>query len=106
MSRITPLAALPLTMTILGVGAVTAPPPRPVAAAAGEETLLLLPGSPAGRILVRSGRSWTTLIDDLPAWATSAALVDDRLLLLGGLQGKAHVQARPAPGPTRLLPAS
>jgi hypothetical protein len=62
-------------------------PPRIVVGSSPAEPMLLVPGRPAGKILQGSGADWRVRMTGIPRWAMSAALVDDRLLLLGSLDG-------------------
>lgn len=66
--------------------------PRAVVAGRG---LVLVPGQPSSRLIEWRQDSWTTLRDDLPVWATSAAVVDDSLLAVGAVQGKFENQRLP-----------
>ena len=65
-------------------------PPRRVAGSDSE--LLLLPAVPA-YILRRDGEEWEVAIDDLPGWATSAAVENGELVVAGSSDGR-FVQLR------------
>lgn len=72
-------------------------PPRPVEGAG--DTLLLVPGDPGGRLLAADGEDgdddgWTILDDNVPAWATSAVVIDGTLFVLGGEDGVARMASR------------
>ncbi len=54
----------------------------------GRDDWVLLGANPKSLILGRSGRSWKVLRDDLPAWATSAAVRDGQLFLVGNERGR------------------
>ncbi len=69
-------------------------PPRMVAGSGAADTMLLVPGRPAGKILRGSGTVWTVAAEDSPRWAMSAAMIDGRLILLGDLDGEMHAEAR------------
>jgi hypothetical protein len=72
-------------------------PPRRISGDGGEG-LLLLPSVPA-YVLRRDGEEWGVVIDDLPGWATSAAVDDGELTIVGSSDGR-FVQLR------RELPAN
>ena len=69
-------------------------PPRFVSPRADFEPLVLIPGRPVSYLLRLEGDSWRVLIDDLPGWATSAALVDGKLLLVGSVEGALNSETR------------
>ncbi len=69
-------------------------PPR-IVVGSSVDTLLLLPGRPAGKLLAGEGTRWTTVASDLPRWAMSAAIVDGFLILLGSLDGELNAEVRP-----------
>ena len=60
-----------------------------------EARVVLVPGQPGSRLLERSGSAWTTLTEDVPKWATSAAIVEDRLVLVGAVAGAIESETRP-----------
>ncbi len=57
--------------------------PRFVAGNSAGRPLLLVPGSPYGRILQRRSGQWSELSSELPAWCKSAIVLGDELLLAG-----------------------
>ena len=61
-------------------------PPRHVSGIRGETPILLVPAAPS-YLLRADGRSWRVFADDLPDWATSAAVHGGRLLLVGAVDG-------------------
>ena len=63
-------------------------PPRPIASHSGSRDLLLVPGRPSGRVIEREAGSWRRLPSDVPKWATSGALSEGRLLLVGAVNGE------------------
>jgi hypothetical protein len=68
-------------------------PPRIVVGSA-PDTMLLLPGRPGGKILQGGGTEWSVLVEDVPRWAMSAAIIDGTLVLLGALDGRLQAEAR------------
>ena len=62
---------------------------------ASDRQLLLVPGTPHGRLLAREGGAWTVLADELPAWCHDALRLGDELLLLGDDQARLELQAFP-----------
>jgi hypothetical protein len=71
-------------------------PPRVVVGAARDDaTLLLVPGRPAGKLLRGAGSDWRVAAEGLPRWAMSAALIGDRLVLIGELDGELQAETRP-----------
>lgn len=70
-------------------------PPRRVRGA-GAESLLLVPAAPA-YVLRRDGGDWNVVIDDLPAWATTAAVHDGELIVAGSSNGRFALLRRPLP---------
>ena len=58
-------------------------PPRLISASDSDTPLLLVPGRPASYVLGVRGHSWRVVEHDLPGWATSAAIRDGRLLIVG-----------------------
>ncbi len=69
-------------------------PPRIVVGSGAADTMLLLPGRPAGKILRGTGMTWTIALENIPRWAMSAAMVHGRLILLGDLDGEMHAETR------------
>lgn len=61
-------------------------------AVAGRRDLVLVPGQPSSRLLERQGDDWTTARDDLPPWATSAALLDGGLVVVGAVDGELELE--------------
>jgi hypothetical protein len=59
-------------------------PPRAVS---GQEDWLLVGARPHSLIATRVDGAWKVLRDDLPPWATSAAVIDDQLILVGNRKG-------------------
>lgn len=68
--------------------------PRRVAGSGSEPPLVLVPGRSSGKILRADRGVWSTVLDDLPAWATSAVLTGGQLLLLGSEDGEARLASR------------
>jgi len=54
----------------------------------GSESLVMVGGRPHGFILKRQGSGWDVVRDDLPEWASSAALAGRRLVLVGNDEGR------------------
>lgn len=67
-------------------------PPRMVVGSPSERPLLLLPGRPAGVVLAGSGANWEVVARDIPRWAMSAALTNEGLVVIGGLDGELHAE--------------
>lgn len=65
-------------------------PPRRIAGAG--DSLLLVPSVPA-YVLERDGQEWRVVVNDLPGWATSAALDAGSLVIVGSSDGR-FVQLR------------
>jgi hypothetical protein len=63
-------------------------PPRPIASRDDSRDLLLVPGRPTGRVIEQQGRNWRVVSSDIPKWATSGASSDNRLLVVGALNGE------------------
>ncbi len=63
-------------------------PPRAVTTIDGKNSVLLLPGQPASRLIARSGTEWGTVADDLPPWATSGAHDNGQMYLVGAPGGE------------------
>ncbi len=63
-------------------------PPRPVTTIGGKNSLLLLPGQPASRLITRSDADWGTVADDLPPWAMSGAYENGQMYLVGAPGGE------------------
>ena len=58
-------------------------PPRRISGTPAETTMLLVPAQPSSYLLNRNGHAWTVIADDLPGWATSGAIHEGRLYLVG-----------------------
>lgn len=58
----------------------------------GSQDLVLTGGRPSGFLLKRHGSGWGIMSDDLPQWASSAALLGERLLLVGNSEGRLKIQ--------------
>jgi hypothetical protein len=58
-------------------------PPRRISGTPAETTILLVPAQPSSYLLNREGHAWTVIADDLPGWATSGAIHEGRLYLVG-----------------------
>ena len=58
----------------------------------GSEDLVLVGGRPGGFILKRHGSGWDVVMDDLPEWASSAALAGRQLVLVGNDKGRLRVE--------------
>jgi hypothetical protein len=69
-------------------------PPRIVVGSGAADTMLLVPGRPAGKILRGSGTVWAVAAENIPRWAMSAAMVNGTLILLGDLDGEMHAETR------------
>jgi hypothetical protein len=67
-------------------------PPRRVAGTGPDLPLLLVPAVPA-YVLNREDNDWQVMIDDLPDWATSAAVYEGQLIVVGSSEGQI-VQSR------------
>jgi hypothetical protein len=70
-------------------------PPRFVETRESKAPLVLLPGRPTTRILLRTEGTWTMVVDDLPSWAMSGFLEGGVLTVLGAVDGKASWQQTP-----------
>ncbi len=70
-------------------------PPRRVAGDDPERPLVLIPGRPAGRLFQRGeDGAWRESTVELPAWTTSAALLNGRLLVAGTESGELKIDTR------------
>ncbi len=69
-------------------------PPRPVSGTPVGTTILLLPAQSTGRLLDHDGHQWRVIAEDVPEWATSAALYQGRLILIGGEGGILRSETR------------
>ena len=69
-------------------------PPRRVSGVPRGSTLLLVPAQSTGRLLNHDGHDWSVIADDVPEWATSAALYEGRLILIGGEGGVLRSEMR------------
>ena len=58
----------------------------------GSENLVLVGGRPGGFILKRHDSGWVIVSDDLPEWASSAAIAGRRLVLVGNDEGRLRVE--------------
>ena len=58
----------------------------------GSENLVLVGGRPGGFILKRHDSGWDVVSDDLPEWASSAAIAGRRLVLVGNDEGQLRVE--------------
>lgn len=79
-------------------------PPRYVAGA--SHPMLLVPGKPTDKLLVNDnadGEGWRLVADDLPRWATSGALQNGVLTLVGAVQGTLMVDQRDFTDPVPTL---
>ena len=63
-------------------------PPRAITTSDGKNSVLLLPGEPASRLIARSPAKWAAVADDLPSWAMSGAYDNGRLHLVGAPGGE------------------
>ena len=61
----------------------------------GREQWVLIGAKPHSFILARDGKSWRIERDDLPPWASSAAVHDGRLILIGGEDGHLRAEIQP-----------
>ena len=69
-------------------------PPRAVSTMDASSSVLLLPGQPASRLIVRRDQSWEILVADLPSWATSGAFSNGSLYLVGAPAGELNFEQR------------
>jgi hypothetical protein len=69
-------------------------PPRAVSMMDASSSLLLLPGQPTSRLIVRRGKRWDILADDLPSWATSGAYYNGSLYVVGAPAGELKFEQR------------
>ncbi|NIM61110.1 MAG: PQQ-binding-like beta-propeller repeat protein [Acidobacteria bacterium] len=74
-----------------GEGLVLGNSPRYVS---GRDGWVLIAAEPHSFILAKNGDSWKVESDDLPAWVSSAAVVDDRLVLIGTEDGGFRAETR------------
>ncbi|MFT5049996.1 MAG: hypothetical protein ACI8QZ_001389 [Chlamydiales bacterium] len=58
----------------------------------GSDDLVLVGGAPQGFILKRAGEGWEVASEDVPEWASSGALIDGKLTLVGNAEGRLRVQ--------------
>ena len=58
-------------------------PPRRVSGTPESAPVLLVPATPSGYLLARQRGRWHVVDDGLPGWATSAAIHDGELILVG-----------------------
>ena len=58
----------------------------------GSENLVLVGGMPSGFILERRDSGWRVVSDDLPEWASSAALDGQWLVLVGNDEGRLRIE--------------
>lgn len=71
-------------------------PPRRVSG--GDDAWLLVPADPMAFLLHRDEEAgWVVVSDDLPRWATSAALVGGDLLIAGSEHDQLLIEERPSP---------
>ena len=63
-------------------------PPRLVTGSDPAQPLLLLPGRPNGVILQGAGLDWAVVVEGIPRWGLSAAIIDGSLVLIGDLNGE------------------
>lgn len=63
----------------------------------GDQALVLVPGTPSTRILRWDGSSWHTESLELPAWATTAAVSEGRLIVVGQEAGSLDFEIHDAP---------
>ena len=68
-------------------------PPRRVSGILSDTPILLLPSVPS-YLLRADGHSWSVVADDLPNWATSAAVHEGTLLLVGVADGRFMHESR------------
>ena len=61
----------------------------------GREAWVLVGGKPHGLIMTRSDSSWKIVRDDLPPWASSAAVSNGRLVLIGNEDEHLRVAIQP-----------
>lgn len=69
--------------------------PRAVSTMDASGSLLLLPGQPASRLIVRRNNSWEIVSTNLPSWATSAAYANGTLYVVGAPSGELNFELRP-----------
>jgi hypothetical protein len=69
-------------------------PPRRVSGVENRTPTLLVPAAPSAYLLSRRGSGWRVVADDLPGWATSAAIHDGKLILVGidGVEFRSEVR--------------
>ncbi len=61
----------------------------------GRGYWVLVGASPRGVIMSRTENSWQVVRDDLPPWASSAAVKDGQLILVGNDEGKLQTSIVP-----------
>ena len=69
--------------------------PRPVKTQDQSGALVLVPGTPTGKIMRLENNSWKMAIADIPEWCRDAALHNGELRLLGTTEGKLEMEIRP-----------
>lgn len=72
-------------------------PPRAVSTPGGASGVLLIPGQPNSRLIVRKGDRWVSISSDLPTWAASGAYDGKRLILVGSEDGELRFESQEAP---------
>ncbi len=72
-------------------------PPRAVSAPGGMSEVLLIPGQPNSRLIVRNGDRWVSVSSDLPTWATGGAYDGRRLNLVGSVNGELRFESLEVP---------
>jgi hypothetical protein len=61
----------------------------------GRDSWVLLGAKPHGLLLSPNENSWQVVRDDLPPWASSAAVKDGQLILVGNDEGKLQTSIVP-----------
>lgn len=68
--------------------------PRLVKTANDATPLVLMPGEPAGKILLLKNSKWQVVLADVPPWCRSAAWLEDQLFLTGEVENELQFETR------------
>lgn len=68
--------------------------PRRIKTKDDSMVMLLVPGTPAAKILQLNDDNWRPIADDIPEWCRDAALSNGHLLLVGSIDGKLKMESR------------
>ena len=65
---------------------------RPPRSVSGADGWVLMGGKPNSFIIAKQDAEWQIVREGLPEWASSAALTDDTLILVGNVKGRFHAE--------------